>query len=105
MNYLSTAATVTILSSCLALAQAPTEQSPGQPNAPVHQQEGKGPRRPPKEAMEACKEKTAGAACSFKNREGETMTGTCFTPDSSKPLGCKPTQGPQRPLGPQEDAD
>jgi hypothetical protein len=38
----------------------------------------------------------AGAVCSFTNPRG-AQTGTCFTPDASKPLACKPAGTPDRP--------
>ena len=66
--------------SCTALAQP----QPGQ---------GGGPRRPPPEALAACQGKAADAPCSFSH-EGRSMTGTCFTPASDKPLACKPAGGP-----------
>jgi hypothetical protein len=49
---------------------------------------------PPKESMQACEGKKSGVACSFTGRQGEKIEGTCFAPDSEKPLGCKPTKMP-----------
>ena len=53
-----------------------------------------GHRKPPKEALEACKSKKAGDSCSFTSPHGNE-TGTCFTPESSKPLACKPSNMPE----------
>lgn len=52
-----------------------------------------GHRGPPREALEACKSKQSGAECSFTTPRGKE-TGKCWTPDSSKPLACKPAHGP-----------
>ena len=59
---------------------------------------------PPPEAVTACEQKTAGAACSFTH-EGNERTGVCWAPES-RPLACKPERpahegggsgsGPQR---------
>ena len=35
---------------------------------------------PPPEAIEACRGKSAGTACSFTGRNGESLGGTCFAP-------------------------
>ncbi len=48
-----------------------------------------GGRRPPREALEACKNKSSRDTCSFTGR-GENLSGICFSPDSSKPLACRP---------------
>ncbi len=91
-----------------AFAQAPgggsgqTGQGQGGP--------GGGHRGPPPEAIEACKSKAAGAACTFVGRQGEQLTGTCFQPPSrpegapsgqgaqgqqgqSRPMACRPNRG------------
>ena len=52
-----------------------------------------GPHRPPPEALAACQGKAADAACSFSH-DSRSVTGTCFTPASDKPLACKPAGGP-----------
>jgi uncharacterized protein YdeI (BOF family) len=52
------------------------------------------PHRPPKEAVDACQSSSSGASCSFSGREGKQMTGTCWSPDTSKPLACKPAHPP-----------
>jgi hypothetical protein len=61
--------------------------------------QGNGPqggehRGPPPEALAACKTAKADAACSFKGRQSEIVKGTCWAPDKSKPLACKPAGGP-----------
>jgi hypothetical protein len=47
---------------------------------------------PPREAIAACEGQAAGANCSFTHHE-RSLQGTCFTPDSSKPLACRPAGG------------
>ncbi len=62
-------------------------------------------RGPPPEAVEACKSKSASAVCSFTDREGVKLTGTCFAPPPrpdgaakpdapARPLACRPDRGP-----------
>ncbi len=51
------------------------------------------PPRPPREAVEACSGKGAGAACSF-TVDGQALEGTCFTPDADRPLACRPSGAP-----------
>jgi len=60
--------------SCLVSAQAAQGQG--------------GPRKPPQEALDACKSQAAGQACSFTSDRG-AVTGTCWAPEG-KPLACKP---------------
>lgn len=67
------------------------------------------PHGPPPEAITACKDKKADATCSFTNREGEKMSGTCFTPPPRpdaggkdggvRPLACRPANAPRGPEG------
>jgi hypothetical protein len=47
-----------------------------------------GPRKPPQEALEACKSLSSGQTCSFSASRG-TVSGTCWAPEG-KPLACKP---------------
>lgn len=68
------------------------QQMPQQQQQQPDMQGGK--RRPPPEALQACAQKNSGDTCSFEGREKKTVEGTCFTPDSSKPLACKPTNPP-----------
>ena len=60
---------------------------------------GGGPRKPPAEALEACKTLSSGQECSFTSPHG-TVQGTCWAPEG-KPLACKPkdapTSGPNAP--------
>lgn len=44
---------------------------------------------PPQEALQACAELSFGDSCEFTHN-GRTESGTCFQPESSKPLACKP---------------
>jgi hypothetical protein len=61
-----------------------------------------GRRRPPREAMEACKEKSSGASCEFSGKHGK-ISGKCWSPDSSKPLACKPDHAPSQEGRPPQD--
>lgn len=47
---------------------------------------------PPPAAIDACKGKDNGAACTFVGRQGEQLSGSCFTP---------PAGGPGQPAGAQ----
>ena len=51
--------------------------------------EGNHPR-PPKEALEACSKKSSGANCEFTGMNNTKVTGTCFQPNTSLPLACRP---------------
>ena len=44
---------------------------------------------PPHEALNTCQNMSSGASCSFEGHNG-TMSGTCFAPNDSLPLACKP---------------
>jgi hypothetical protein len=51
-----------------------------------------GPRKPPAEALEACKSVSSGQDCSFSSPQG-AVKGTCWAPEG-KPLACKPKDAP-----------
>ena len=51
-----------------------------------------GPRKPPAEALDACKSVGSGQDCSFSSPQG-TVKGTCWAPEG-KPLACKPKDAP-----------
>jgi hypothetical protein len=51
-----------------------------------------GPRKPPAEALDACKSASSGQDCSFSSPHG-TVKGTCWAP-GGKPLACKPKDAP-----------
>lgn len=51
-----------------------------------------GPRRPPAEALDACKTASSGQECSFNSPHG-TVKGACWAPEG-KPLACKPKDAP-----------
>lgn len=51
-------------------------------------------RKPPKEALEACKNKSDNDNCEFTG-PGQTMSGTCFRPNQDLPLACKPSDAPK----------
>lgn len=61
---------------------------------PSGEGEGKGHRRPPKKALEACVGKASGTTCQFAGRQGEQVTGTCWAPKADLPLACKPSHSP-----------
>lgn len=50
------------------------------------------PRRPPPEALEACKSLASGQECGFKTPDGN-IAGLCWAPEG-KPLACKPKDAP-----------
>ena len=55
--------------------------------------EGQGdPRKPPQEALDACKSLSAGQECRFSSQHG-IVKGSCWAPEG-KPLACKPTDAP-----------
>ena len=58
-------------------------------------QGGETRRGPPPEALKACESKKSGDACGFTAPPGK-MEGTCWSPDTSKPLACKPKDGPPK---------
>jgi hypothetical protein len=49
-------------------------------------------RKPPPEALDACKALKSGQDCSFTAPHG-TVKGRCFAPEG-KPLACRPKNGP-----------
>ncbi len=51
-----------------------------------------GPRKPPPEAIDACKSLRAGQECSFSSPHG-MVRGSCWAPEG-KPLACKPKDVP-----------
>jgi len=51
-----------------------------------------GPRRPPQEALDACKSLSAGQECSFADSQG-SIKGSCWAPEG-RPLACKPNDAP-----------
>ncbi len=51
-----------------------------------------GPRKPPPEALDACKSLSSGQACNFASPQG-AVKGTCWAPEG-KPLACKPKDAP-----------
>ena len=56
-------------------------------------QQGEGQhRKPPQEALDACKSLKAGQDCSFTSPHG-AETGTCFAPEG-RPLACRPKNVP-----------
>ena len=72
---------------CVGVTQAQQTQSP-QP--PREGQESNEHRRPPPEALAACKSLSSGAACNFTSPRGPE-SGTCAAPEG-KPLACRPTR-------------
>lgn len=58
--------------------------------------QGGGANRPPREALDACADATAKAACSFSGRGGEAVKGTCMSPKADVPLACVPANQPTK---------
>ncbi len=54
-----------------------------------------GPRKPPAEALDACKALSSGQDCSFTSPHG-VVKGACWAPEG-KPLACKPKDAPSSP--------
>ena len=60
-----------------------------------------GPRKPPAEALDACKSVASGQECSFLSPHG-TVKGTCWAPEGT-PLACKPKDAPTgSPIAPKQ---
>ena len=59
-------------------------------------------RKPPREAVDACKDKSSGDSCSFTSPRHGELKGTCWAPDADKPLACKPKNPPRRRGGGEE---
>ena len=79
-------------------ARPPQNNSPNsggqdQLRGEMNNQMGGQMRRPPKEAIKACKNKNDNDNCEFTGR-GQSMTGTCFRPNQNVPLACRPNHGP-----------
>lgn len=49
----------------------------------IAQQRSERDRKPPKEAIEACQNKSEGDSVSFETRRGDTLSGTCQTINDS----------------------
>lgn len=90
--------TLALMVALFALSTAQAQPKPDAKNErpPQGQQggEGGGHRRPPPEALEACKSLKSNAACSFQHPERGTIKGSCFAPEG-KPLACRPADAPK----------
>jgi hypothetical protein len=58
-----------------------------------------GARKPPQEALDACKSLSAGQECGFTAPHGN-INGVCWAPEG-KPLVCKPKNAPNNDARPQ----
>jgi hypothetical protein len=86
---------VLALSSTALAQQSPsTQQGASGAQGPSGPPRPGGPRTPPPEAVAACSGKAAGASCTFQHKD-RTETGSCFTPDASLPVACKPVRPPR----------
>ena len=65
--------------------------------------ERRGRRGPPPEALEACAAQVEGDACSFEGRRGEELQGVCVVPRDGE-LACRPEGAPPRRQRPEEEA-
>lgn len=74
---------MTLWLACAAVAHAQQQPPQGKEGA-----EGDEHRKPPAEALAACKSLAAGSACNFTSPRG-AETGTCGAPEG-KPLACRP---------------
>lgn len=90
------------------MGMGPQNMQPGEP--------GGRHRGPPPEAVAACNGKAAGTSCTFVNREGVNLNGSCFQPPaggpnqgagpsgnaqggmSQKPIACRPDR-PRQEMG------
>lgn len=87
MKKISALVSIVLLSSCSLLAVA--DDGEGQ-----RQHEGK--RQPPQVAIDACKNLTEKATCTFTGRNGEQMSGVCMLPPADSgntTLACRPERG------------
>jgi hypothetical protein len=80
----------TFLLAVAALLCSTTVFAQTQGGPPPDQANGDHPHGPPPEAIAACSGKASGATCSFVGRQGEQLTGTCFSPP---PRGQQGQQG------------
>lgn len=63
------------------------------PLTAVGDDEHRGRRGPPPEALEACAAHVEGDACTFEGRRGEDLQGVCFVPREGE-LACRPEGAP-----------
>jgi YHYH protein len=75
--------------SCFRGKSVSTGPSAGAPSQPTQQGSMPSGGTPPQEALTACSAKSAGGSCSFTGGRGETISGTCQTPQGST-LACVP---------------
>jgi hypothetical protein len=90
----SLVAVVALSSSAFAQQSTSTPQGTSGAQGPTGPSRPGAPRTPPPEALAACAGKAAGASCTFQHKE-RTETGSCFTPDPSLPIACKPVRPPR----------
>lgn len=84
-----------ILAGMTSAAAAQTSTPPGGGMGPGAMNPGSGRRGPPPAAIDACKGKASGTACSFTNRNNRTVSGTCSTPrlvSQGTTLVCRPVR-------------
>ncbi len=101
MKTLTCALAAGLILSTSARAEVPSTSGTDAPPSPVASgaQGATGPARrspptPPPAAFAACSGKAAGAPCTFQHKD-RTETGTCFTPDPSQGIACKPSRPPR----------
>lgn len=56
---------------------------------------GDGPRKPPREAVDACANAQPQSVCKFNGPKGEAIKGTCEAPKSDLALACVPSMPPR----------
>jgi hypothetical protein len=105
-RFISQAAFLTTIACTLLTASAWAQTQGGASQDQGGQGSGEHRHGPPPEAIAACQGKASGATCSFVGRQGEQLTGTCFTPpprqsssapqsgnsgdQSVRPMACRP---------------
>lgn len=83
----------------ISFARAQTDLPDGEPAVTLSQAAPTGrqkrPGRPPREAIEACADLPAEAACGFSGRDGQQIDGVCRSPKPDLPAACVPAKKPQ----------
>ncbi|MEB8388383.1 hypothetical protein OO012_14210 [Rhodobacteraceae bacterium KMM 6894] len=56
---------------------------------------GDGPKKPSREALDACEGAKPQSVCKFNGPKGEAIKGSCMSPKSDLPLACVPARPPK----------
>jgi len=60
------------------------------PFAMANNHQGHKEGHPPKEAVQACVDKSPESSCQFTGKEGQTLDGKCFKPQGAPVVFCRP---------------